>query len=186
MPAFTVNRGYPYSVPGDPADIPQAIEDLARAIDLDVQALADSVIQRPLAKVSAKSTVKQVFPADQVTELTFDFLDYDNADIADLSTRPTRLTPTSPGVWMVWVTIEVPSYPTRSHDLIVRVNGADVNRSTQHLNNPTGGSQMMTAAALSFMDGVDDYFTATFQPDQGTQDPKIGNKSMAAFRLTAM
>jgi hypothetical protein len=184
MPGSTVNRGYPYSLPADPADVPQAIEDLARAIDTDMQALIDSVIPRPLAKVSAKSATKQVFPADQLTELTFDFLDYDNAGISNLSVSPTRLTPTSAGVWMVWVTIEVPSYPTRSHDLLVRANGTDIGRATQHLNNPTGGPQMMTVASMSFMDGVDDYFTATFQPDQGTQDPKIGNKSMACFRLT--
>lgn len=184
MPGFTVNRNYPYSLPTDPADVAQAIEDLARAIDTDVQALSDLIISRPFARVSAKSTIKQVFPSEQITELSFDFLDHDNANISDLSTQPTRLTPTSAGLWMVWASIEVPSYASRSHDFIVRVNGTDIGRSTQHLNNPTGGSQMMTLASMSFMDGVDDYFTATFQPDQGAEDPKIGNKNMACFRIT--
>jgi hypothetical protein len=185
MPAFTSNRNYPYSLQTDPADIPQAIEDLARAVDLDIDALSSAVAPRPFAKVSSKSTVKQQFPAGMITELTFDFLDYDNAGISDLSTRPTRLTPTSPGVWMVWASIELPAFLAASYDFLVRVNGTDIGRSNTHL----GRIQTITLASMSFMDGVDDYFTATFQPvpgGGGGEDARIGNKSMACFKLTSM
>ena len=182
MPGFTANRGYPYSLPTDPADVAQAIEDLARAIDLDVEALANSVIARPFAKISSKSTVKQVFPAGNITELTFDFLDYDNAGISDLSQQPTRLVPTSPGVWMVWASIELPSSLAETHDFLVRVNGTDIGRTATHIS----AVQTLTLASMSFMDGVDDYFTATYQPviGAGADDAKVGNKNMACFRIT--
>lgn len=186
MPAFTPNRGYPYSLPADPNDVAGALQDLAEAIDLDMQLLSDSIIQPPFAKVSSKSTTKQIFPADEVTECTFDFVDVDTASISSLSTQPTRLTPTSVGFWLVWGLIEVPIAQSRTRDVFLRMNGTDITRYEFHINDPTGsGGQNMTLAAMAFMDGVDDYFTMTFEPDQGLEEYKIGNKQMACLRLTA-
>lgn len=184
MVAFTPNRGYPYSTSGDPNDVPAALQALAEAVDLDLQNLDDSTVRRPIAVVSSKSATKQVFPADQITEATFDFVHIDTASISNLTNRPTRLTPTSAGLWMVWGAIENPPSQARTRDMFLRVNGGDLSRQDFHVNSPTGGSLMLTNAAMAFMDGVDDYFTMTFEPDGGLDDFRIGVKRMGCFRLT--
>ena len=184
MVAFTPNRGYPYSQPTDPNDIPGAIQDLAEAIDLDMQALDNTIIRRPFAKVSSRSTTRQVFPADQATECTFDFVDADTAAISNLTNFPTRLTPTSPGLWLLWGAIETPDSQSRTRDLFLRVNGADLTRQNFHVNDPTGGQMTMSITGMWVMNGTTDYFTMTFEPDRGLDDYKIHNKQMACFRLT--
>lgn len=76
MPAFTPNRNYPYSVPGDPADVAQAIEDLAEAVDADVQALIAQVGPRPMARV--RGTVSSVQSGTGFTsaQVSFDTIDF--------------------------------------------------------------------------------------------------------------
>jgi hypothetical protein len=185
MVAFTPNRGYPYSQGSDPADAAGAIQALAEAIDVDMQNLDDSIIRRPFAAVRSVSAEKQVFPSETLTEATYDFVEADTAGISNLTNFPTRLTPTSAGFWLVWGAIEVPLAQSRTKDVFLRKNGVDITRYEQHINDPTGtGGQMMTLAAMAFMNGTTDYFTMTFEPDQASSDYKIGNKRLAAFRLT--
>jgi hypothetical protein len=50
MPAFTPNRNYPYSIPADPANVPEAIQALAEAVDADLQTLQSLVGPRPMAR----------------------------------------------------------------------------------------------------------------------------------------
>lgn len=185
MVAFTPNRAYPYSTPTDPADIPEAIQALAESIDLDVQDLTDSLTRRPFCKVRSNTSVRQTFPADQITELEFDFVEFDPAGVSNLSVDPTRLTPTSAGFWFVWTAIEVPLAPNDLDDFFLRMNGGELTRYGQTTSAPavTAG-QMMTMGAMAFMDGVNDYFTATFEPVAAFEDYKIRNKQMACFRLT--
>lgn len=187
MVAFTPNRAYPYSTPTDPADIPAALQALAESVDLDMQDLNNTLTRRPFCKVRSDTSVRQVFPADTVnTELEFDFVEFDSAGISNLSVEPTRLTPTSPGFWMVWAAIEAPLAPVDLKDFVLRFNGGDLTRYGQTTNTPTiAVGQMMTMAAMAFMDGVNDYFTATFNPTVAFQDFKIRNKQMACFRLTS-
>lgn len=185
MVAFTANRGYPYSQGTDPADVAGAIQALAEAIDVDMQLLENSIAQRPFAAVRSVSVTKQIFPSETLTEATYDFVEADTAAISNLTNFPTRLTPTSAGFWLVWGAIEVPLAQSRTKDVFLRRNGADITRYEQHINDPTGtGGQMMTLAAMAFMNGITDYFTMTFEPDQATSDYKIGNKRLAAARLT--
>lgn len=187
MVAFTPNRGYPYSEPSDPADIPQAIQDLAEAIDIDMQLLSDSIVARPMAYVRSVSADKQIFPAEQTTEATYDFIEVDTASISDLSNKPTRLTPTSSGLWMVWGSIEVPDATYRTRDVFLRKNGVDITRSEYHVTDPTSVSPVaMTLAGIEVMNGTTDYFTMTLNPDQATADFKIGNKRLACWRLVSI
>lgn len=188
MPGFTPNRGYPYSLPADPNNIPRALQDLAEAIDLDMQLLDDSITQIPFAKVSSRSTDAQHFPASVATEATYDFVDIDSAGISNLSVHPTRLTPTTPGFWMVWGGIEVSfGGTTRTRDVFLRSNGVDITRYEYHRADPTGpATHWMSLGAMAFMDGVDDYFTMTFEADLASGDSLIYNKQLACFRLTAM
>lgn len=190
MTAFTPNRGYPYSTAGDPADIPAAVQALAEAIDLDVQSLVDSVNPRPFAYVSSNVPFPeaQLFPASVNTEAEFNFVEADNAGISDLSAFPTRLTPTSPGLWMVWGSITVnagaSTLNTSVKDVFLRVNGNDFMRNSFLAQDPSGALTQMTLTGISFMDGVDDYFTLTMNPQNFLTDMRIRIKKMACFRLT--
>lgn len=184
MAGTTPNRGYPYPTSGDPGDVPAAIQALAEAIDVDMQNLDDSIVRRPIAMVSSRSTKAQVFPADQVTDATFDFVHVDTAGISNLTQLPTRLTPTSAGLWLVWGAIENPVLQSRTRDMFLRVNGGDLTRQEVHINDPTGSPMMQTTAGMAFMNGTTDYFTMTFEPDGGLDDYKIKIKRMGCFRLT--
>lgn len=185
MVAFTPNRAYPYSTPTDPADIAGAIQALAESIDLDVQDMFDTLTRRPFCKVRSDTSVRQVFPADQTTELQFDFVEIDTAGVSNLSVEPTRLTPTSAGFWFVWTAIEAPLGVMDLRNFFLRVNGGDLTRYGQQSSGPAVAvGQMMTMGAMAFMDGVNDYFTATFNPQGFSADAKIRNKQMACFQLT--
>lgn len=183
MVAFTPNRAYPYSTPTDPANVPEAIQALAESIDLDMQDLSDSIVRRPFCKV--RSNTAQTFPADQVTEAEFDFVEIDTAAISNLGVDPTRLIPTSAGFWLVWGAMDVGLDQSVTRDLFLRFNGGDLTRYAVHQNDPSGtAGQMMSAAAMAFCDGVSDYFTMTFNPTGGLDDYRIRNKQMACWRLT--
>lgn len=185
MVAFTANRGYPYSTNSDPADIPAATESLARAVDTDMQALSDSIIQRPMARVSAQSATPQVFPSTTDTLVEFDFVDIDNASISSLSAFNTRLTPTSSGFWMAYASIETPSGDADIMAFGLRVNGIQIARQSNH---ESGSSTVTTTrlnvAGASFMNGTTDFFTVTLNPGGSSTDVRILRRVLACFRLT--
>lgn len=183
MVAFTP-RGYPYSQTTDNADIPGDIQALAEAIDLDMQARVESVIPRRMARVRNLATVKQFFPASTQTELTFDFVDVDNAGIVDLGANNTRLTPTSAGLWGFWGAIEVPNAFANGDELMIRKNGLELTRYTPHDDDPIGETVMRTIATVGTANGTTDYFTMTFNPIAATSEYRISNKHFACFRLT--
>lgn len=183
MAGTTPNRGYPYPTSGDVGDVPAAIQALAEAVDLDMQLLDDSIVRRPIAVVSSRTSTAQVFPADIATEAAFDFVHIDTDGITDLSAFPTRLTPTTPGLWLFWAAIETPGLTMRTKDMFLRQNGGDLSRQGFHING-TPSSSMLTNSAMSFMDGVSDYFSVSFEPDQAADDYKIRVKRMGCFRLT--
>lgn len=183
MVANTPNRGYPYPTSGDPGRVAAAIQAFAEAVDTDMQNLDDSILRRPIAMVSYRSTTPQIFPADVVTDATYDFVHVDTAGISNLAAFPTRLTPTSPGLWMCWGSIEGPASVMRSKDQFIRVNGGDLNRQSFHVNSIVG-TTMLSTCGMAFMDGVDDYFTMSFEPDQASDDFRIKVKRLGCFRLT--
>lgn len=183
MAGTTPNRLYPYPTSTDAFDVPGDIERLARAVDTDVQLLDDSIIQRPFAKVSWRSAANQSFVPDQATECQFDYVDFDPRGIWS-PTRPTRLVPDSPGLWGVWGAFEAPASFVNVQDLFLRANGADLIRSGQNANGSTA-TLMITLFGLAFMDGIDDYFTMTYQPLGGSSTFRSRHMSLACFRLTA-
>lgn len=183
MAGSTPNRGYPYPTSGDNGNVPAKIQALAQAVDLDMQALDESIVRRPIAVVSSRTSTPQIFPADVVTELAFDFVHIDSAGITNLGAFPTRLTPTSAGMWCFWAAMETPGAPLRLKDMFLRVNGGDLSRNGFH-DNAVPNSSMITQSAIAFMDGVDDYFTVTFEPDVAFDDFRIRVKRMGCFRLT--
>jgi hypothetical protein len=186
MPAFTANRGYPYSVPGDPADVPQAIEDFARAVDLDMQNLMDATVRRPFCKIAATSPTPQIFPSDVVTEATFDFVEADSDSMTDLGTFPTRVTPTSAGFYFVWGSIVISDFlgTAGATDWYVFQNATALDRANFHVNPSHSSSVQITVGSMAFMNGTTDFFTLRFEPDRGQQDYSVTQRQMACFRAT--
>lgn len=184
MTAFTANRNYPYSQTTDPARVGDDIEALARAIDLDMTAVMAQVLPRRTARVRNLSTVKQFFPASTQTELTFDFVDVDNAGIVDLANQPTRLTPTSAGLWCFWGAIEVPNAFANGDEFMVRKNGLELTRYTPHDDDPANETVMRTISSVGTANGTTDYFTLTFNPIAAGDEYRISNKHFGCFRLT--
>jgi hypothetical protein len=190
MVAFTPNRLYPYSQTTDAARVPAAIQALAEAVDADMTLLESVILPRRTARVRNLSTVKQFFPASTQTELTFDFVDVDNAGIVDLGSEPTQLRPTSPGLWAFWGAMEMPnaslSGSVNGYELMIRKNGAELTRYTPHDSDPLGETVMRTISTVGTANGTTDYFTMTFNPIAATTEFRVSNKHFGCFRLTAV
>ena len=182
MVAFTPNRGYPYSTPSDPADIPAAIEALARAVDTDVENLDNAVVQRPIGKASSHTTTPQEFPATATTPLIYDFVDIDTANLVNLISAPDRMTVTSTGLWAVWGSFVLPNYTFSSKNLFVHQNGVQVERNSLYFE-ITG--RLTSISILSVVHAVaGDYMQILYQPNSFTDNLRITSKQMAVFRLT--
>lgn len=118
MPALTP-RGYPYSIPTDPADIPQAIEDLALAIDADVDQVEPTIGRRPMFRVSGSAPI--VFPLASAVEslvMTWDNIEANvEGALASISSDGRRLIPKMPsGFWWVQCTLRIPKAGTAALD----------------------------------------------------------------------
>lgn len=185
MAGITPNRGYPYPTAGDPGDVPAAIEAFADAVDLDMQALASSINQRPMVKISSRS-VKQTFPPRTNTELSFDFVDIDTHGAVDLSSQPTRIVPKLSGWWYCWVAV-TPANNTvttsRQLQLLRNVNETiSWNSPTYFAQSPT--LHVMHASGIGFMNGTTDSFSARLNPAGPTDETMFATlKFMAAFRV---
>lgn len=184
MVAFTPSRNYPYSQSTDPADVAGDTQRLAEAIDPDVETVYGTVLPRRTARIRSLAAVRQFFPASTQTELTFDFIDVDNAGIVDLGAFPTRLTPTSAGLWAFWGAIEVPNAFANAFEFLLRKNGAESTRFTPHDNDPGNNTVMRTIAGVATANGTTDHFTLSFNPIAATSEFRISNKHFGCFRLT--
>lgn len=101
MPEST-SRGYPYPLYSDPADFPSQIQDLAEAIDLDVDGLYDRVAtgyNPPTCIVRAVGVNQAVANNTDVTA-TYAEEVYDNASMFNLGTSTTTITFPVSGIWV--------------------------------------------------------------------------------------
>lgn len=105
MPANTPNRGYPYPLYTDPNDFPSDIQDLAVAVDADVEAL-DNAIQagynRDSVRVTGPVGGTQAIPTGAAgATVTYSTEEYDNAGMADLGVTNDRITYQQAGFYLV-------------------------------------------------------------------------------------
>jgi hypothetical protein len=164
MPAFTP-RGYPYSIPTDPAKVAGAIQALAEAIDPDVQARADSVGPRATFRMSSTTiiTFPSTIPLTLDLNMPFDVLDASVGDAVAVPNGPTaRITPRLPGFWWFQGSITFPLGGAANRDLYgvsLRKNGTTVlGRGSSHISIPaTDGSKNITCTAGAFFNGTTDY-----------------------------
>lgn len=102
MPAFTANRGYPYSIGTDPADVPQAIQDLAEAVEADLLAVAGSIpsLVRPMARLRGTSSVT-LNSAQTSRDMGFDLIDFNLGGALSVAHSPENIIiiPQLPGFW---------------------------------------------------------------------------------------
>jgi hypothetical protein len=101
MPEFT-SRGYPYPVYTDPSDFPSQIQDLAEAIDADVDGLYDRLsagLNMPTCIVRAAGVNQAVANNTDVT-CTYAEEVYDNAGMFNLGTSTTTITFPQSGIWV--------------------------------------------------------------------------------------
>jgi len=82
MPSNTVNRGYPYSDPTDPADVAQAVEDLAVAVDADLVQISPTIVARRVIRVSRTLPISFGTTAT-VANFIWDSLDVNEGDAID-------------------------------------------------------------------------------------------------------
>ena len=118
MPAFTVNRNYPYAIPADVTDIPQAFEDLATAIDADVCALQNGLTGRPVARFRGVGPFDSISPTHPVNAPPTPYTDRIPFNVTDFNTANVTMTsaeigqrlifPEDPGFYFAMVTLAVP------------------------------------------------------------------------------
>lgn len=138
MPAFTVNRGYPYPVPTDPTDVAGDIQDLAEAVDADLQELQSIVGPRPMARVRGVTPVTSEGVTADFVELPLELIDFNigGAIAAPLTSgRPQMLLP---GMWLGVVTYIYsqpagPNVASIGVDLIDVASNTEIGRSNTHM-----------------------------------------------------
>lgn len=141
----TANRSYPYPDPTDPADFPQGMEDLADAVDLDVQALVDSLTPVPFAVVSSETT-QFVAPVFEIP-IVYDAENYDNAGLADLANYSDRLTLTA-GLWFVHFSARVEDVSTQVEAFLRTTGSVDYGR-VIHQGNAPGQPRLAISTLIS-------------------------------------
>jgi hypothetical protein len=104
MPDTTVPRGYPYPVYGDaPMDFPDAIQDLATAIDADMTLNENRILaayNRPSVRMTAGANQTLINNVAATAVFTAGALPFNNAGMGDLANN--RLVLSEQGVY--WVT----------------------------------------------------------------------------------
>jgi len=118
MPASTPNFLLPYPVPGDPADVPTALETLAEQIDLVLKDQEACAVPRPMAQFLG--TVPNIIPGTATTGLfTWQLTDFNTtpspcvfADgppavepVVDAATNQLRVNYS--GLWFIFGTVQV-------------------------------------------------------------------------------
>lgn len=187
MPANT-SRGYPYSLPTDPADIPGAIQDLAGAVDVDVEARADSIHPRPTFRLSSTSTVR--FTTTVPGSFNNRFLPFEIQDvivggaILPLQGSTTRIVPQLPGFWWFHGSMAIPRAGATQMDMIgltMQTNSQVLARNSTHLAPPLADvNNLLSVSAGSFFNGTTDYVEL-----MGTANPitvGVGQPSMNIIR----
>lgn len=176
----TANRNYPYPDASDPADFPQGMQDLAEAVDTDVQLLVNSLAFVPFCVITGDTPT--LVQTATTTELTYTTVTYDNDGIANLALDPTGFTPPTPGLYFLHFSCRVPDLNTVSTgkiDARLTVAGVDFGRST-HSEDPQGEPRM-TTSALASLSGTD-RVTGTINMISGAAR-NVSTARLAAYKV---
>lgn len=214
MPAFTVNRGYPYSLPADPANVPAALQSLAEAIDDDVCALQNGLTGRPVARFRgtgayASTSTSRPFVNSPATpyddRIPFDTTDFNTANVImtspDVGQR--LIFPDDPGFYFALATVYVPTNTTAGatvNFLGLQIRRGDFTNPTSLLTAPRLGGcshnvpvdandrnvRVMSLSVGCFMNGTTDAFSVEFRADTtpDTASYVIGERTITILKMT--
>jgi hypothetical protein len=209
MPAFTVNRNYPYPLPTDPADVPQALQDLAEAIDDDVCAFRDSVGNRPVARFTGTGPFASPSPTHPVNSpptpyedrIPFDTEMFNTANITMMSPSVgyRLIWPQDPGFYFAVVTVSVPqlTLAATTDYLGLQVRRGDGTNPTSLIpaprlagtSNPVGSGpqgRILSLGVGAFMNGTTDAFSVEFRAatNPAVSQYVIGDRSITILKMT--
>jgi hypothetical protein len=174
--------------------VPQAIEDLARAIDLDVDAVADTITARPMFRLTGTTPISFPLMVAPIEDLPM-FFDQVDANVggalAPLSGPTRQIVPALPGFWWVQCTITIPRAGSTNLDAI----GASLQTPTEtlvrhntHIPPPASdGSNNLVVSSGVFMNGTTDYFELIASINRTALtlgSYTINRRYMLAFRMT--
>jgi hypothetical protein len=213
MPALTPNRFYPYSLPGDPADVPAALQALAEAIDADVCALQDGLSGRPVARFRGTGTYDSPSPTHPVNSpptpytdrVPFDTVDFNTANVTMMSSAVGQrlIFPEDPGFYFALATVYVPVLTVAGATVTymgLQLRRGDATNPTSLLPAPRlGGSghnvpvdandrnvRVLSLGVGAFMNGTTDAFSVEFRADT-TPDVAaytIGERTITILKMT--
>jgi len=192
----TPNRNYPWPNPADPADVPQALEDLALAVDTDVQFQYDRITTRSVAKAWRVSspTYLNTWPSGSGIYLILDDGFQINTNAA-VELSGTRFYPREPGFWLfnaslAWPVVGLTSpYPQGRHVEIWANNTTLLGRDSFNDDIPVADVSTETVAAGGrFMNGTTDYvqLAARVFSNNGADIPKVwlNTRALTGIRMT--
>jgi hypothetical protein len=193
---MNTSRGYPYSIPSDPADVSAAIEDLATAVDADVQARADSIHPRPAFRLGATEPIS--FPAwttvTTTQRLTFQTQDELVGGAIDPVTGSVgRIVPRLPGFWWIQASMVIPRSGAVSMDqigLTIQTGTTVLARTSTHLPpSPSDGVSNISTQAGTYFNGTTDFVevmgtTHVATPSVLTPTMIVRNRYIYAMRMT--
>lgn len=187
MPANSP-RGYPYSLPTDPAKAPEAIQALAEAVDEDVQAVADTVVPRPAFRVSSvvPLSIGTSTPLTLSRFLTFDTVDFSVGAAMPPMGPLTDIIPQLPGFYWVEASITLPRERGTVLDLMnFRLQTATETLVSSAVHYPapaSDGGQNLQVQTGAYFNGTTDYVRAVLTTHTST--PTIGRYSFRGRYLS--
>ncbi|WP_326811617.1 hypothetical protein [Streptomyces scopuliridis] len=202
MPA-TTPRGYPYPVPTDPADVPQAMQDLASAVDTDVQTVYNGISARPSVKAVGQTVAKyNNVVSGSLRGLPFEYFDFNvgaaiagngfNQQQSIVTGSFYRVIPKLPGFWMAFGAASFPKTaggvaPINTSIVLLLNDSTIVSRSGINGNTlaADGTAQLVTAGG-AFCNGTTDFFNLAWTPTHTSTIPSItvNNRNLTLIRMT--
>lgn len=168
MPANTVNRAYPYSIPADPADVAGALQSLAEAIDDDVCALTNGVTGRPMAQFRGTTPFASLTTGLGGTErsIPFDTEEFDTANVTmqSMEVGNRLILPEEPGFYFLMATVQVPTLTVAGAAAVF----VDIDIAKGDASNPLGARTRLNGASHNVAVGPDDRNVRTFSVSAGS------------------
>jgi hypothetical protein len=161
----TANRSYPYPDPTDPADFPQGMQDLAEAVDLDIQALVNSLVTIPFCVITRDTPQSVPFSGTELN-LGYTTVNYDNDNMVNLAADNTSIYPTTAGLYFLHASVRCADVTTPL-EMFLRVGGGgtDFGR-TIHEGNALGQPRLTVSGLANLSAG--DRVRATITQNTGS------------------
>ncbi|MFJ8301610.1 hypothetical protein ACIQ9R_37675 [Streptomyces sp. NPDC094447] len=200
MPALTPNQALPYSIPGDPADVPMAMKNLAERIDVVLDDLEQQAQPRHMAQFlgTVNNTLAGTAASGAMTWQLTDFnTSRDGVQAVAPFTDPatTALTVNRGGFWFIYGTVQANTVPTSANidELGVEIlrNGLatpTLCRHGSHDTTITGVSTFLIDASTGlYLDPGDTVgLRALVRRSSGASSATFGRRSITLLRMTTL